>query len=78
MVPSQEHLDRDELGTLYNIAPVLNSTLELDEVLQLVMDRVIEVVNTDRGFLMLVDTKTSRLVFRTPRRVVKQPVLVVE
>ena len=47
MVPSQEHLDRDEQRTLYNIARVLNSTLELDEVLQLVMDRVIEFVNAD-------------------------------
>jgi adenylate cyclase len=78
MVPSQEHLDRDELGTLYNSACVLNSTFELDEVLQLVMDQVIEVVNADRGFLILVDRQTSRLVVRTPRRVVKQPVLVVE
>ena len=71
MVPSQEHLDRDEPGTLYTIARVLNSTLELDEVRQLVMDRVIEVV-------ILVDRQTSRLVVRTPRRVVNQPVHVVE
>jgi adenylate cyclase len=67
MVLSGEHLDRDELGTLYTIARVLNSTLELDEVLQMVMDRVIEVVNADRGFLMLVNRETSLLEFNIAR-----------
>jgi adenylate cyclase len=67
MVASQEHLDRDELGTLYSIARVLNSTLELDEVLQLVMDRVIGFVDADRGFLMLVDRETSLLAFNIAR-----------
>jgi transcriptional regulator with GAF, ATPase, and Fis domain len=67
MLASQEHLDRDELGTLYSIARVLNSTLELDEVLQLVMDRVIGFVDADRGFLMLVDRETSLLAFNIAR-----------
>src|SRR5579884_835971 len=42
---------RDELETLYDIARVLNSTLEFDKVLSLVMDRVIEFVQAERGFL---------------------------
>jgi len=60
-------LNRDELGTLYAIARTLNSTLDLDKVLQLVMDRVIEVVEADRGFLMLVNQETAKLEFRIAR-----------
>ena len=44
-----------ELETLYEIARMLNSTLEFDRVLRLVMDEVISVVNADRGFLVLLD-----------------------
>jgi adenylate cyclase len=44
---------RDELETLYDIAKVLNSTREFDEVLHLVMDRVIEFVSAERGFIIL-------------------------
>lgn len=49
---------REELETLYEIARVLNSTREFDEVLRLVMDRVIEFVNAERGFLILVNPET--------------------
>src|SRR5436305_8242530 len=53
--------ERNELETLYSIARVLNSTLEFDEVLRLVMDQVISVVNAERGFLMLVNPATNEL-----------------
>ncbi len=41
------------LATLYEITRELNSSLELDTVLENVMDRVIEVTGAERGFLML-------------------------
>jgi adenylate cyclase len=44
---------RDELATLYDIAKVLNSTRGFDEVLYMVMDRVIEFVSAERGFIIL-------------------------
>jgi class 3 adenylate cyclase/PAS domain-containing protein len=50
---------RDELETLYDIAKVLNSTREFDEVLHLVMDRVIEFVNAERGFIILTRPGTT-------------------
>ena len=59
--------ERNELETLYSIARVLNSTLEFDEVLRLVMDQVISVVNAERGFLMLVDPATHELKFTIAR-----------
>jgi len=64
---SDGHLNRDELGTLYSIARDLNSTLDLDTVLQMVMDRVIEVVEADRGFLMLRHQEMSTLEFKIAR-----------
>lgn len=56
-----------EQETLYDIARTLNSTLELDEVLRLVMDRVIEFMNAERGFLMLVNPTTNELEFTIAR-----------
>ncbi len=60
-------LERDELGTLYMIARTLNSTLDLEKVLQLVMDQVIEVVKAERGFLVLLDQETNQLEFKIAR-----------
>ncbi len=51
---------RNELETLYKIAQALNSTLELKEVLRVVMDQVITVVGAERGFIVLVDSKTGK------------------
>ena len=59
--------ERNELSILYEIARVLNSTLEFDEVLRLVMDRVIEFVNAERGFLMLSHPITGQPEFRMAR-----------
>ncbi len=56
-----------ELETLYEIARMLNSTLEFDEVLRLVMDQVIQVVGAERGFLVLLDPVTDDLRFEIAR-----------
>lgn len=55
------------LATLYEITRTLNSTLDLDEVLENVMDRVIEVTRAERGFLMLRDSIQAPLEFRVAR-----------
>src|SRR2546430_8909685 len=44
--------------TLFRSARVLNSTLEFDQVLRLVMEQVIRFVNAESGFLALVDPVT--------------------
>ncbi len=69
LTTSISHLkqERNELNILYEIARTLNSTLEFDEVLRLVMDRVIEFVNAERGFLMLVHPVTNQPEFRIAR-----------
>lgn len=58
---------RNELETLYEIARVLNSTLEFDKVLRLVMDEVIDVVKAERGFLVLIHPTTNQLEFTIAR-----------
>ncbi len=59
--------ERNELETLYEIARVLNSTLEFDKVLLLVMDEVIDVVKAERGFLVLLNPTTNKLEFKIAR-----------
>jgi adenylate cyclase len=59
--------ERNELETLYDIARTLNSTLEFDKVLRLVMDEVINVVDAERGYLVLVNPKTKELEFTIAR-----------
>ncbi len=66
--------ERNELGTLYEIARVLNSTLEFDAVLRLVMDRVIRFVNAERGFLMLVNPETGEPEFAIARDKRSRPI----
>jgi sigma-B regulation protein RsbU (phosphoserine phosphatase) len=66
-VPNPEHL-----ATLYEITRTLNSSLELDEVLENVMDRVIEVTRAERGFLMLYDEDQGELEFKIARGIDRQ------
>ncbi len=60
--PKQAHL-----ATLYEITRTLNSSLDLDEVLHNIMDRVIEVTGAERGFLMLCDDQQEELDFQVAR-----------
>ncbi len=47
--------ERKNLLALTEISQVINSTLELDEVLRIVMDNIIKLTGAERGFLMLRD-----------------------
>jgi len=47
--------DRRSLRALAQIGQVVNSTLELDVVLQIVMDTIVRLTHAERGFLMLKD-----------------------
>jgi phosphoserine phosphatase RsbU/P len=59
--PSTEHL-----ALLYRISQTFSSSLDLDEVLNLVMDEVIAVTRAERGFVVLLDEQ-GRLAFRAAR-----------
>ncbi len=48
-------IEHGNLTALANIGQVVNSSLELDEVLRIVMDNIVRLTNAERGFLMLRD-----------------------
>ena len=48
--------ERKNLIALTEVGQVINSSLELDEVLRIVMDTIIKLTDAERGFLMLRDT----------------------
>ncbi len=58
--------ERSKLLALANTTQAVNSSLELDEVLQLVMDTIVRLTVAERGFLMLRDTQ-GQMVTRIAR-----------
>ena len=56
----------DRLALLYRLSQTFNSSLDLDEVLNRVMDEVIAVTKAERGFVMLVGDQND-LVFHAAR-----------
>ncbi len=67
-----ERRDLDFLQTLYETTRYLNSSLDLAEVLDNVIDRVVEVTGAERGFLMLFDPHTDELRFQVARGMDRQ------
>ena len=56
----------DRLALLYRLGQTFNSSLDLDEVLNRVMDEVIAATRAERGFVML-RAADGRLIFRVAR-----------
>lgn len=56
----------ERLALLYRLSQTFNSSLDLDEVLNRVMDEVITVMQAERGFVMLRE-EDDRLTFRVAR-----------
>ncbi|MGH2594225.1 MAG: adenylate/guanylate cyclase domain-containing protein [Anaerolineae bacterium] len=61
--------EREALRALYEIGQAVNSTLNLNEVLNQVMDHIIELTGAERGFLMLHNEHTGELEFKVARNV---------
>lgn len=59
--------ERKNLIALTEIGQVINSSLELDEVLRIVMDNIIKLTEAERGFLMLRDDKSGQMSTRIAR-----------
>jgi sigma-B regulation protein RsbU (phosphoserine phosphatase) len=54
-----EYSSQDRLALLYRLSQTFNSSLDLNEVLNRVMDEVITVMHAERGFLMLREADES-------------------
>jgi len=66
MMPNTSPAASDRLTLLLHLTQAFNSSLDLDEVLERVIDEVITAVHAERGFVMLRETD-GRLTFRTAR-----------
>ncbi len=51
--PANTHHTGDRLALLYRLSQTFNSSLDLNEVLNRVIDEVIEILHAERGFVML-------------------------
>lgn len=53
--PNLDNIDHEHLRTLYDITRVMNSSLDFDEVLNIVIDGMMQVTRAQRGFLMVAE-----------------------
>ncbi len=58
--------EREEVRALYKVGQVVNSTLDLETVLNQVMDHIIQLTGAERGFLML-KNETGEMEFKVAR-----------
>ena len=58
---SEEAGGTDYLVTLLQLGQLLNSSLDLKQVLETAIEQVISFVNAERGFILLVDVETGRV-----------------
>jgi sigma-B regulation protein RsbU (phosphoserine phosphatase) len=65
-IPDITPIEADRFALLARISQTFNSSLDLDQVLNIVMDEVITATHAERGFLMLGNT-SDNLVFRAAR-----------
>ena len=66
--------EREQLRALQDTGAAINSSLDLEEVLRLVMDDVIELTGAERGFLMLTDEETGALEVRVARNMDRETI----
>src|SRR5512133_278730 len=52
-IPAASRHSDDRLAMLYRLSQAFNSSLDLNEVLNRVIDQVIEILHAERGFIML-------------------------
>lgn len=66
--------ERQQLKALQEVSAALNSSLDTDEVLHVVMDTMIEITGAERGFLMLIDENTGELDVRAARNINRETI----
>jgi adenylate cyclase len=68
-----EH-ERDQYRALADVAALINSSLDLTQVLNEVMDTIIMLAGAERGYLMLRDEETGELTLRTARNIDRETI----
>ena len=59
--PAPTEESTDYLAKLLQLGHLLNSSLDLSQVLETAIDQVISFVGAERGFILLVDVETGRV-----------------
>ncbi len=67
----ESELKNNDLEALLDISKAINSTLVLEDILQMVMRRAIKLFGAERGFLMLLDDE-GNLQFKTAHNICKE------
>jgi adenylate cyclase len=65
--------ERGELEALFHVTQLVNSSLDLDQVLNQVMDQIIQLTQAERGFLMLIN-QAGELEFRVARNMDRETI----
>ncbi len=68
------HRERQQMATLFEVSQLVNSTLQLETLLEIVIDRAIGVTGAERGFLMLRDESSGQLHFAVARNMRQQDI----
>jgi len=66
--------EQKRLTALYEVSRALNSVLDLERVLHLAMDAVMGVTGAERGFAMLLDSKSDEWVLTPSRQIDRQEI----
>ena len=61
--------EQNQLRALRDVGSVINSSLDLQEVLEAVMDTIISLTGAERSFLMLYSEMSGALLTASPKRV---------
>ncbi|HID89920.1 MAG TPA: adenylate/guanylate cyclase domain-containing protein [Anaerolineae bacterium] len=69
-----EAQEQARLTALAEVAGIVNSTLQLSEVLNRVMDQIVSLTGAERAFLMLVDEETGKPEFRAARNLDRETI----
>lgn len=72
-ISALEH-ERDQYRALGDSAALINSSLDLDEVLNGVMDTIIKLSGAERGYLMLRNVETGEMEFRIARNMEQETI----
>jgi len=70
----RESLDREHLALLLEASELLTSSLDIEEILNILMDQVIKVINAERGFILLRDEIDREWQFRTARAIDRESI----
>jgi adenylate cyclase len=69
----KDRMELEQLRALGQVTTLVNSSLDLDTVLNHLMDSVIQLTGAERGYILLVDANTSEIEYRASRSVNVDP-----